>query len=97
MRHLEVPQAGSPGGDRHRQIQSEEGLVTLRLPADDPDGFFQPEIRNEPPLRLSAQRQAMGWLYGQHLEVDRHLLRPAALAWPDCGTAKTSRNNFSSN
>ena len=60
--HREATQARDAGGDRHGQIESEEGFTAFGLAANDADGFFRPQPIDEPALLLgqSARRQA-GW------------------------------------
>jgi hypothetical protein len=88
----EAAQARGAGGDRDGQVQGEEGLAAFRFPADDADGLFGPEPRDEPALLLGAVGKTIGLLDGQ----PAHRRRPATLACVGEGVAKSSKNSFSS-
>ena len=47
---VEAAQAGDAGGDRHSQIEGEEGLAAFGLATDDADGLVPPEPVDEPLL-----------------------------------------------
>ncbi len=59
-----APQAGGPRGDGERDIEREEGLAALGLPADDADGLRGPEALDEPAAlgrpALELMREAGG-------------------------------------
>src|SRR6185295_12783434 len=44
----EAPHTGRARGDRHGEVEREEGLAALRLAADDSDGLITPQLLDEP-------------------------------------------------
>jgi len=70
-RHREAAQARRAGSDGDGQIQGEEGLAALRFPADDSDGLFGPETRDEPALLLGTIGETVGLLDGQRAQRRR--------------------------
>jgi len=64
----------------------------LTITADDSDGLFGPQTRDEPALLLGAIGETMGQLDGQRA----HRRRPATLACAGEGALCSSKNNFSS-
>jgi hypothetical protein len=75
LRHAEAAQARRARRDRDGEIQGEEGLAALRLPADDADGIGRPQIGDQPALLVKADRQCKGPFDGQRVQRRR----PAAL------------------
>ena len=75
LRHGEPAQARRAGGHRDGQIQGEEGLAALRLPADDANGIRRPQIGDQPALLLGTGRQRKGRRDGERVQRRR----PAAI------------------
>ena len=89
----EAAQAGCSGGDGDGQIEGEEGFAALGLAADDADGFFGPELIDQPAALLGSFGKTPGRL---DRELGHRRRRPAALASLVAGTAQISKNNASS-
>lgn len=75
LRDAEPAQARRSGGDRDGQVQREEGLAALRLPADDADGIGRPQIGDQPALLLGTSRQRERRRDGERVQRRR----PAAI------------------
>jgi hypothetical protein len=55
----ETAQAGGAGGDGEGEVEGEEGLAALGLPADDADGLIGPEAIDEPAVLRGAELEQM--------------------------------------
>ena len=73
MRHAEVPQTRSAGGDGHREIECEEALAALGFASDDADGLLRPQSCDEPALLIGTGGELPGRFHRQYI----HRLRPA--------------------
>ncbi len=85
-------QAGSSCGDGNGQIQGEEGFAAFGFAADDADGFFGPQLLDQPSPLLGSLGETPG-------RLDRklgHRRRIAAVVWPVTGMAQISKNSVSS-
>ena len=91
VRDIEASQAWRAGGDRHDEIEGEEGFAALGLAADDADRLLGPQRGDEPALLVGAFGETMGGRDRQQ----GHRRRPA-MALVSAGGKQVSRKSFSS-